>query len=144
MTIETVTVNQIIMAIIISSDHNEVGLNFVTPPDFSQQLAYMHHPAGKIIKPHIHLISHRDVEYTQEVLLIKRGKLRVDFYDQSQVYVKSRILAAGDIILLAFAGHGFEVLEEVEMIEIKQGTYSGDEKDKVRFDPAPPDRIIYS
>ena len=37
-----------------------------------------------------------------------------------------------DIILLAFGGHGFECLEEVEMIEIKQGPYLG-EQDKVRF-----------
>jgi hypothetical protein len=65
-------------------------------------------------------------------LLLKRGKLRVDFYDQHQSYIDSRILYAGDIILLATGGHGFEVLEEIEMIEVKQGPFAGD-RDKQRF-----------
>ena len=66
------------------------------------------------------------------MLLIKKGSLRVDFYDGSRNYLESRILAAGDVILLAAGGHGFEVLEEVEMIEVKQGPYAGD-NDKTRF-----------
>jgi hypothetical protein len=143
MTIEYITSSNDTLAIIITKDHVEDGLNFMTPPDFSQQLAYMHHPTGKIIKPHTHLISHRNVEYTQEVLVIKRGKLRVDFYKNDKSYIKSRILVAGDIILLAFAGHGFEVIEEVEMIEIKQGPYGGEETDKVKFDPISNDKIIF-
>jgi mannose-6-phosphate isomerase-like protein (cupin superfamily) len=67
------------------------------------------------------------------VLFIKRGRLRVDFYDNDQKYLESRILQAGDVILLATGGHGFEVLEEIEMIEVKQGPYAGDD-DKTRFD----------
>ncbi len=143
MTIEYVTSDHDTLAIIISKDHNEEGLKFLTPPDYSQQLAYMHHHTGKIIKPHTHLLSLRSVEYTQEVLVIKRGSLRVDFYDNEKGYIKSRILEAGDIILLAFGGHGFEVLEEVEMIEIKQGPYGGEENDKVKFDPISKDKIVY-
>jgi len=56
----------------------------------------------------------------------------VDFYDSQQRYLKSRILEAGDVILLATGGHGFEVLDEVEMIEVKQGPFAGD-LDKTRF-----------
>jgi hypothetical protein len=74
----------------------------------------------------------REVHFTQEVLFLKRGKLRVDFYDEHQNYLESRILGAGDVILLATGGHGFEVLEEIEMIEVKQGPYAGDQ-DKTRF-----------
>jgi hypothetical protein len=44
------------------------------------------------------------------------------------------VLESGDVILLSNGGHGFEVLEEVEMIEVKQGPYCGDE-DKTRFNP---------
>jgi mannose-6-phosphate isomerase-like protein (cupin superfamily) len=72
------------------------------------------------------------VYYTQEVLFIKRGKLRVDFYDKNQIYLESYVLETGDAILLASGGHGFEVLEEVEVIEVKQGPYCG-ENDKTRF-----------
>jgi mannose-6-phosphate isomerase-like protein (cupin superfamily) len=80
----------------------------------------------------MHNLVPRNITYTQEVLIIKRGRLRVDFYDRNRTYLHSRILSAGDIILLASGGHGFEVLDEVEMIEVKQGPYAGD-GDKTRF-----------
>jgi hypothetical protein len=143
MSIEFIRDKDVILAIIIPHDHNEDGLNFITPENFSQQLAYMHHPVGKIIQPHVHLALKREVSYTQEVLVIKRGKLRVDFYALDQVYLVSRILSAGDTILLASAGHGFEVVEEIEMIEIKQGPYGGGDADKVRFSPISPDKIVF-
>jgi hypothetical protein len=62
----------------------------------------------------------------------RKGRLRVDFYDEDQRYLESRVLGPGDVILLIQGGHGFEVLEEVEMIEVKQGPYVG-EQDKTRF-----------
>lgn len=130
---ETIKVGDQLFAIIVSRDFDKSGIHFFTPDDLSQQLAYMRHPAGKVIDPHIHNPVHRNVQYTQEVLFIKRGRLRVDFYDNDQQYLESRILQAGDVILLATGGHGFEVLEEIEMIEVKQGPYAGDD-DKTRFD----------
>ena len=120
------------LAIIIPENFEEKGIHFFTPNEFSQQLAYMHHPTGKIIEPHLHISVSREVEYTLEVLFIKKGKLRVDFYTNEKKYLNSRILNAGDVILLATGGHGFEVLEEIEMIEVKQGPYAG-EQDKSRF-----------
>jgi mannose-6-phosphate isomerase-like protein (cupin superfamily) len=130
--IETLRVGDQLLAVIVSRDFNEAGIHFFTPDDLSQQLAYMRHPAGKIIDPHIHNPVSRNVHYTQEVLFIKRGRLRVDFYDNEQRYIESRVLQGGDVILLATGGHGFEVLEEIEMIEVKQGPYAGD-NDKTRF-----------
>jgi mannose-6-phosphate isomerase-like protein (cupin superfamily) len=100
----------------------------------------MHHPAGKQIPPHVHNPVPREVTYTQEVLFIRKGKLRVDFYDDSQVYLESRILEAGDVILLATGGHGFEAMEELEMVEVKQGPYAGD-RDKTRFAGVAADKI---
>ena len=75
---------------------------------------------------------HRNVVLTQEVLFIKSGRMRVDFYDDYEDYLESIILEAGDVILLVSGGHGFTVLDEVEMVEVKQGPYSG-EADKKRF-----------
>lgn len=120
------------LAIIIKNDYSKDGVEFFTPNDFSQQLAYMKHPKGKRIDAHTHNIVPREVSYTKEVLIIRKGKLRVDFYEDNQTYIESHIVEQGDIILLAFGGHGFECLEEVEMIEVKQGPYLG-EQDKVRF-----------
>ncbi|MBU7578753.1 hypothetical protein L0U88_11605 [Flavihumibacter sp. RY-1] len=132
--IETISHEGVTLAIIIHRDFEKPGIHFFTPDDFSQQLAYMKHPAGKIIQPHVHNPVKRDVHFTKEVLLLKRGKLRVDFYDNDQVYLESRILEAGDVILLSEGGHGFEVLEDLEMFEVKQGPYAGD-NDKTRFEP---------
>jgi len=131
--IETLKVGDQLLAVIVSRDFNEAGIHFFTPDDLSQQLAYMRHPAGKVIDPHIHNPVSRNVQFTQEVLFIKRGRLRVDFYDNDQRYIESRVLQGGDVILLATGGHGFEVLEEIEMIEVKQGPYAGD-NDKTRVD----------
>lgn len=121
-----------LIAIIIRNNYSCDGVEFITPNEYSQQLAYMHHPTGKVIDAHIHNMVHRNVVLTQEVLFIKKGILRVDLYDEYEDYLESRELYAGDIILLVSGGHGFSVLEEVEMIEVKQGPYAGD-NDKKRF-----------
>lgn len=131
--IEKIVHDGVLLSIIIRAAFNEPGISFFTPDDFSQQLAYMHHPIGKEIPPHVHNPVPREVQFTQEVLFIRSGKLRVDFYDEERNYLESRILGSGDTILLATGGHGFEVLEELEMIEVKQGPYAGD-KDKTRFE----------
>jgi mannose-6-phosphate isomerase-like protein (cupin superfamily) len=130
--IESITYHNQLLALIVSHRFNEPGIHFFTPNELSQQLAYMRHPVGQVIQPHVHNPVPREVQYTQEVLFIKRGKLRVDFYNDQQQYLESRILEAGDVILLVTGGHGFEVLEEIEMIEVKQGPYVG-EQDKTRF-----------
>jgi mannose-6-phosphate isomerase-like protein (cupin superfamily) len=121
-----------LLAIIVSNKFNEPGIHFFTPNDFSQQLAYMKHPKGKTIIPHVHNRVPRQVEYTQEILFIKSGKIRVDFYDMKQKYLESHILSQHDVILLIKGGHGFEILDDLEMFEIKQGPYVG-ESDKTRF-----------
>ena len=130
--IEQRTHNNQIVAIIIRHNFNAQGVKFCTPNEFSQQLAYMNHPAGKVIQAHVHNQVSREVFFTQEVLFIKSGKLRVDLYDDSRQYLESKTLTSGDVILLASGGHGFEMLEQTEIIEVKQGPYLG-EQDKTRF-----------
>jgi mannose-6-phosphate isomerase-like protein (cupin superfamily) len=131
-----------LLAMIIRNNYTCEGVDFITPNDYSQQVAYMHHPAGKVIDAHVHNLVHRDVILTQEVLFIKKGKLRVDFYDEYEDYLESTVLNAGDVILLVSGGHGFKALEELEMIEVKQGPYSGD-ADKKRFVGIEDDKVIY-
>ena len=130
-----------VFATIVRSNYQKEGITFFTPNDFSQQLAFMKHPKGKSIQAHTHNSVSREVFFTQEVLFIRKGKLRVDFYDGNKNYLESRILQDGDVILLASGGHGFEVLEEVEMFEIKQGPFAGD-KDKTRFEAVENSKII--
>ncbi len=130
--IQQITHHRRLLALIISHRFQEPGIHFFTPNELSQQLAYMRHPAGKVILPHVHNPVIREVQYTQETLFIKKGRMRVDFYNEQQQYLESHIMEAGDVVLLVTGGHGFEVLDEIEMIEVKQGPYVG-ERDKTRF-----------
>jgi mannose-6-phosphate isomerase-like protein (cupin superfamily) len=139
--IEKVEIGGATLALILRSGFQEPGIHFFTPNDYSQQLGYMRHPSGKVIPPHYHQLKERAVMRTQEVLFLRRGRLRVDFYGQDQAYLESRVLCAGDVILLAAGGHGFEALEEIEMIEVKQGPYVGEE-DKVRFEPIANEKVV--
>ena len=137
---ERIEHNGKLLALIVRRDFSAPGIHFFTTDDLSQQLAFMQHPVGKAIAPHVHNPVVREVHYTQEVLVLRRGKLRVDFYADDRSYLGSHILEAGDVILLIKGGHGFEVLEEVEMFEIKQGPYAG-EADKTRFGCVASDQI---
>lgn len=130
--IESINIGEITLAVILRAGYHAEGIQFFTPNDFSQQLGYMNRPRGYTIPPHVHNPVAREVQFTKEVLFIKSGKVRVDFYDDEQNYLESRVLNQGDVVLLAFGGHGFEMLEASEIIEIKQGPYAG-EGDKTRF-----------
>ena len=121
-------------AVIIRRDFHQPGIHFFTPGEFSQQLAYMSRPSGHRIQPHFHREVQRDVHRTQEILFVRKGRLQVDFYDRDRRRIDTRILEAGDVILLAEGGHGFEMLDDCEIFEVKQGPYLGDE-DKIRFTP---------
>ena len=139
--IENITHGGRVLAMLLRTAYQEQGIKFFTPDEYSQQLAYMSRPVGYVIQPHVHNAVLRQVEFTKEVLFIKSGKVRVDFYDDDQNYLESRILNPGDVILLAFGGHGFEMLEATEIIEVKQGPYAGD-ADKTRFEPVPSNQLI--
>jgi mannose-6-phosphate isomerase-like protein (cupin superfamily) len=133
--------NDQLLGIIIKASYKMEGIKFFTDDHSSQQMGYMNRDVGYVIPPHCHNLVKREVHYTQEVLFIKSGKVRVDFYNAAQVYIESRVLEKGDVILLANGGHGFKMLERSEMIEVKQGPYVGQE-DKVRFDIVEDSKIV--
>ncbi|MFH1593598.1 MAG: hypothetical protein ABID09_02745 [Candidatus Omnitrophota bacterium] len=132
--IKTITSDNKIIAIVLPHDFNKNGVEFFTPKDFSQQLGYMKHPKGHKIRVHLHKLQIRAVKYTQETLLVKSGRVRVDLYADNKEYLGSEELVSGDIIFLAGGGHGFSFLEESEMVEIKQGPYANLEIDKEHFE----------
>jgi mannose-6-phosphate isomerase-like protein (cupin superfamily) len=132
--IEQIIHNDKLLSVIIRTQYKSDGIEFFTPDDYSQQLAYMNREKDYVIPPHVHNPVQRDVHFTQEVLFIKSGKVRVDYYDDDKNYLESKILNQGDVVLLAYGGHGFHMIEDSEIIEVKQGPYAG-EQDKVRFEP---------
>lgn len=120
------------IALILRNNFKKDGIEFLTPLDYSQQLGYMNRPKGYNIDPHIHNFVPRRIFFTSEVIFIKSGKVRVDFYLSNKDFFSSTILYQGDFALLISGGHGFEMLEDTEIIEVKQGPYTGD-SDKTKF-----------
>ena len=139
---EEIVIDGQLCAILLTATYDEPGIQFFTRDDYSQQLASMSYPAGKVIPAHTHNPVRREVFYTQEALFIRKGKVRVDFYSQQREYRKSRMLGRGDVILLIAGGHGFEVIEELNMVEVKQGPYAG-EMDKTRFKAELPAKLNF-
>jgi hypothetical protein len=116
-----------LMAIHLPASYSTLGIEFFTPNNFSQQMGFMSYKEGKVIQAHYHKPVLREVVHTNEALFVRKGRIRVDFYDDNNDYLFSEIIGAGDVLLLISGGHGFEVLEECEMVEIKQGPYAGDQ-----------------
>jgi mannose-6-phosphate isomerase-like protein (cupin superfamily) len=139
---EEILIDGELCAIIVRASFDEPGIHFFTSNDLSQQLASMSYAPGKVIPAHLHNPVPRNVSYTQEALFIRKGKVRVDFYTQQREYHLSRVLGVGDVILLISGGHGFEVLEDLNMVEVKQGPYVGD-GDKTRFAAEPASKLNF-
>jgi hypothetical protein len=118
-----------LIAIIIKNNFKKKGINFLTPNKLSLQVGYMNHNKNHKIKPHHHLKQKRVVHNTNEILYIKKGKLRVNFFLNEKKFTH-RILSSGDLIAIVSGGHGFDIIEKTEIIEIKQGPFSK-KKDKV-------------
>ena len=133
--------NSRLLAVIIRADFEADGIVFATPIELPQQLGFMKRPEGYEIDPHVHVLKRYEVEYSSETLFIRKGKVRIDFYSEEKQYLSSEILTAGDVVLLSRGGHGFEMLEESEIIEVKQGPYESD-NDKIRFEGVVKNQII--
>lgn len=133
--VETVVdpVSNVTICHIIRASYSPEKTEFYTPEEYSQQLGIIKYPRNGLIKPHFHNKVSREVQYTQEVLVIRKGEVKVNLYDQQLSFICAVILNQGDTILLASGGHGFEMLEDTEMLEIKQGPYNGVSNDKTHF-----------
>lgn len=139
--IEKISYNGHLLSVIIRDNYHAEGITFITPDDFPHQLGYMNRDKDYVIAPHVHNKVSRNVDFTQETLIIKSGVVRVDFYTQEQEYLESRVVYKGDIILLAAGGHGFKMIQPSEIVEIKQGPYAG-AMDKVRFEPVDDEKVV--
>ncbi|HPG30573.1 MAG TPA: hypothetical protein PKY81_07510 [bacterium] len=130
--VEYIKYNDDIIAIIIPASFEKPGLHFFSPNSFSQQLAYMRHPENYKICPHIHNLQFREINFTLETLFIRKGKVKIDFFNENKEFITDRVLSSGDVILLASGGHGFTFIEPTDIIEVKQGPYV-EGCDKIKF-----------
>ena len=132
--VEKIIYKKKLLALIVRGKYrNKKGITFFTPNESTQQFGYMKHNKKHIVRPHLHKKRLTKIYHTTEVILLMKGILRVDFYNQFKKYLFSKILKEKDIIMLVHGGHGFKVLKNVEMLEIKQGPYNLI-KDKIKFE----------
>jgi cupin fold WbuC family metalloprotein len=131
--IESIEDKNQIYALIIRSNYEQTGVNFITSPDNPLQVGIIQHSKGTTIKPHNHNNYAHTIDRTQEVLHVEQGKIEAEFYDMNNHEVAKAILSCGDTIVLISGGHGFKILEETKIIEVKQGPYEGVDKDKTRI-----------
>lgn len=121
-----------ILAVVVRKDSPLKGVNFFTPLDFSQQLGLLVHEKGKKIEAHKHRLIKREINLTQEVLVVLEGKVKIDLYSEELKKIKSLVITDGDTILLAHGAHAIEIMEDSRIIEVKQGPYAGmDDKEYI-------------
>ena len=132
--------NKLYALIVRSKYKKKKGISFFTDKKATQQFGYMNHKKNYTIMPHRHNKRLSRIDITTEVIIILDGILRVDFYNDKEKYLFSKKLYSNDLIMLSNGGHGFKVLKDVKMIEVKQGPYSLS-KDKVKFNKTDENKI---
>ena len=139
--IEKIQNQKKLYALIVRSRYRKKkGINFFTDKNATQQFGYMNHKKNHVILPHRHNKRQSKILLTTEVIIILKGMLRVDFYNDKEKYLFSKKLYANDLIMLSNGGHGFKVLKDTQMIEVKQGPYSLS-MDKVKFEKVNENKI---
>lgn len=116
-------------AIIVRASYEKEGINFISEKEYPLQLGIFKHKKGHVIKAHGHVNSEKIISLTQEILFLIKGKVKVNFYNKGKAVCES-ILKGGDILFIIDGEHGFEVMEDSKIIEVKQGPYLSLEEDK--------------
>lgn len=113
-------------------DKPQSSVRFLTENEWEMQIAVIAKKKGEVIDKHIHPKLLRTVYNTPETLLLRKGKVKVTVFDERKNWIREIVLNKGDMLLQLAGGHGFEILEDSELLEIKQGPFAGT-KDKIRF-----------
>lgn len=113
------------LAYIIRAAMSPSSTTFVTPDEFKQQVGFVVYPAGGVVARHMHLPLERHLVGTSEVIVVRKGHCELDVYDDSRTLVATRDLRLGDVMIMVGGGHGFRMLEDTVLLEVKQGPYTG-------------------
>jgi hypothetical protein len=129
--IESIVSNGCVLAYIVRREMEPDKTTFFTPEDASFQTGFIVYPANSEIGRHIHKPVYRELNRTSEVLVVRKGRCEVDIFTQDKQLVAMRELRMGDVLVLLEGGHGFRILEDTILFEVKQGPYTGlDEKER--------------
>jgi mannose-6-phosphate isomerase-like protein (cupin superfamily) len=131
--IETIAHDGVVLAYIAHAAVLPSETTFLTPPECNMQVGHVVYPAGGEIPRHAHLPVERHLVGSTEVLVIQQGRCEVDVYGDDRRLVATRELGRGDILISVGGGHGFRVLEDLVLLEVKQGPYPGKAAEKEQF-----------
>lgn len=134
--LEIIAAGDVELAYIIGADWEPDETSFLTPGHLPFQMGMIVYGAGSTLPAHVHLPITRQVEGTSECIIVRKGRCVLDIYTSERKFVASRELREGTIVLLLGGGHGFRMLEDTILFEVKQGPYAGN-KDKARFEVQP-------
>ena len=134
MEVEKVFSKNKLLAYIVRNIAQINGQKFFSETEDFLQVGVMGLSEDTELKPHYHLPQHKTIDKNQEVLIILSGKIEVTFFDiDSNEKVDSKIVDGGCILVLIDGGHGFRMLEDTQLVEVKQGPYEGQSMDKSYF-----------
>jgi uncharacterized protein with PhoU and TrkA domain len=123
--VEVITANAQTLCYVIRNDVRPEKTTFITPPDGKQQVGFIVYPKGGIIARHTHKPLERHIIGMAEVVVVRSGHCQIEVYDESLSLVTTRDLYQGDVVIMVGGGHGFQILEDTVLLEIKQGPYLG-------------------
>ena len=133
--VEIIKDGDLILSMIIRASVTPEKTTFITPDEFYQQAGFIVYEKGGYIKAHIHLPIERYLNGTPETLFVRKGKLLASIYNAKHECKGEFVLNTGDVIMLVNGGHGFTVLEDTILLEIKQGPYTGLVEKEHFYDP---------
>lgn len=122
------------IAILVRHSFDPPATTFVTEPEMNMQVGYIKYPSGGLIQPHTHLPIERKVHGTSEVLYFISGKAELMLYNDEHRLIAKRMIVPGDLVIFVNGGHGIRAIEEILILEVKQGPYTG-LQEKERFEP---------
>jgi hypothetical protein len=126
--IETISDQDQVLCVLIDTSHLPECTTFLTPADFKQQVGFVVYPAGGEVSRHVHMPLERHLVGTSEVILVMKGHCLLDIYNDRHELITTRELDPGDLMLMVGGGHGFRMMDDTVLLEIKQGPYTGVEE----------------
>lgn len=116
---------------VIRSDARASKSTFYSRAESSFQFGLLAHEAGFVEPAHVHKPVVREIRDLQQMLVVQRGVVAVDFFDGDGRKIAEVVLRAGDAINLVNGAHSVRVIEDMQCVSVKQGPFLGAENDKI-------------
>lgn len=134
MAYEVIEFDGLVYAEVIWADTSVEVTKFFSPAESSFQFGLLAHKKGFIEPAHYHHTVRREILDLQQMFVVQRGVVAIDFYSLEGIKLREIVLRVGDAINLGGGSHAVRVLEDMQCISVKQGPFLGDQLDKINVD----------